>query len=108
MLGIKTHKNNVMISNLLKENKLLSVPAADNIIRLAVDSFSDSSIDMLVQAFTVTNDWSEFLKIKEELAVSIIEIVEANNAGFAFPSQSLYVESFPNEKSEIFNPKNTK
>ena len=72
-----------------------------------IDSFSDSSIDMLVQAFTVTNDWSEFLKVKEELAVSIIEIVEANNAGFAFPSQSLYVESFPNEKSEIFNPKNT-
>ncbi len=73
-----------------------------------IDSFSDSSIDMLVQVFTVTNDWSEFLKIKEELAVSIIEIVETNNAGFAFPSQSLYVESFPNEKSEIFNPKNTK
>ena len=73
-----------------------------------IDSFSDSSIDMLVQAFTVTNDWSEFLKIKEELAVSIIEIVKENNAGFAFPSQSLYVESFPNEKSEIFNPKNIK
>ena len=73
-----------------------------------IDSFSDSSIDMLVQAFTVTNDWSEFLKVKEELAVSIIEIVEANNAGFAFPSQSLYVESYPNEKSEIFNPKKTK
>ena len=63
---------------------------------------------MLVQAFTVTNDWSEFLKIKEDLAVSIIEIVESNNAGFAFPSQSLYVESFSNEKSEIFNPKNKK
>jgi MscS family membrane protein len=73
-----------------------------------IDSFSDSSIDMLVQVFTVTNDWSEFLKIKEELAVSIIEIVEANNAGFAFPSQSIYVESFPNEKSEIFNPKTVK
>ena len=50
----------------------------------------------------------ENLKIKEELAVSIMEVVEANNAGFAFPSQSLYVESYPNEKSEIFNPKNTK
>ena len=30
-----------------------------------IDSFSDSSIDMLVQTFTVTNDWAEFLKIKE-------------------------------------------
>ena len=63
---------------------------------------------MLVQVFTVTNDWSEFLKIKEDLAVSLIEIVEANKAAFAFPSQSLYVESLPNEKSEIFNPKNIK
>ena len=62
---------------------------------------------MLVQVFTVTNDWSEFLKIKEELAVSIIEIVESNKAGFAFPSQSLYVESLPNEKPEIFNPKSS-
>jgi len=73
-----------------------------------IDSFSDSSIDMLVQTFTVTNDWSEFLRIKEELAVSIIEIVESNKAGFAFPSQSLYVESFPIEKPEIFNPKSSK
>ena len=69
-----------------------------------VDSFSESSIDMLVQAFTVTNDWGAYLKIKEQLAVKIIEIVEKNNAGFAFPSQSLYVESFPKDHPEIFNP----
>ena len=70
-----------------------------------VDSFSDSSIDMLVQAFTETNDWAEYLKIKEELAVNIMNIVEYNNAGFAFPSQSLYIESIPQDKPEIFNPK---
>ncbi len=69
-----------------------------------IDSFSDSSIDMLVQTFTVTNEWAEFLKIKENLAVKIIEIVENNQAGFAFPSQSLYVEKLSDEKTEIFNP----
>ncbi len=73
-----------------------------------IDSFSDSSIDMLVQTFTVTNDWAEFLKIKETLAVKIIEIVEKNEAGFAFPSQSLYVEKLSDEKTEIFNPQSTK
>ncbi len=73
-----------------------------------IDSFSDSSIDMLVQTFTVTNEWAEFLKIKENLAVKIIEIVENNEAGFAFPSQSLYVEKLSDEKAEIFNPKSTK
>ena len=70
-----------------------------------IDSFSDSSIDMLVQAFTETNDWGEYLKIKEDLAVKIIEIVETNQAGFAFPSQSIYMESMPDQKPEIFNPK---
>ena len=73
-----------------------------------IDSFSDSSIDMLEQTFTVTNDWAEFLKIKENLAVKIIEIVENNEAGFAFPSQSLYVEKLSDEKTEIFNPQSTK
>ena len=70
-----------------------------------IDSFSESSIDILVQAFTRTNDWGEFLEIKEKLAVKIIEIVENNNAGFAFPSQSIYFENFPNDKPEIFNSK---
>ena len=57
-----------------------------------VDKFSDSSIDMYVRCFTVTDDWSEWLKVKERLALSIKEIVEKNNASFAFPSQSIYVE----------------
>ena len=60
---------------------------------------------MLVQTFTETNDWGEYLKIKESLAVKIIEIVENNKAGFAFPSQSIYVESISGDKPEIFNPK---
>jgi Small-conductance mechanosensitive channel len=94
------------ISTLIKENKDFAKNENSGFF-VRIDSFSDSSIDMLVQAFTVTNDWSEFLKIKEDLAVSIIEIVESNKAGFAFPSQSLYVESLPNEKPEIFNPKSS-
>ncbi|MDC0058037.1 mechanosensitive ion channel family protein [Pelagibacteraceae bacterium] len=95
------------ITKLIKENKDFAKNENSSFF-VRIDSFSDSSIDMLVQAFTVTNDWSEFLRIKEELAVSIIEIVESNKAGFAFPSQSLYLESFPNEKPEIFNPKSSK
>lgn len=57
-----------------------------------VDKFSDSSIDMYVRCFTVTDDWSEWLKVKERLALNIKEIVEKNHASFAFPSQSIYVE----------------
>ena len=57
-----------------------------------VDKFSDSSIDMYIRCFTVTDDWDEWLGVKERLALEIKQIVEKNNASFAFPSQSIYVE----------------
>jgi len=57
-----------------------------------VDKFSDSSIDMYIRCFTVTDDWDEWLAVKERLAIEIKQIVERNNASFAFPSQSIYVE----------------
>jgi len=57
-----------------------------------VDKFSDSSIDMYIRCFTVSDDWDEWLGVKERLALEIKQIVEKNNASFAFPSQSIYVE----------------
>ena len=57
-----------------------------------VDQFSDSSIDMYIRCFTKTDDWDEWLAVKERLAISIKQIVEKNGASFAFPSQSIYVE----------------
>ena len=69
-----------------------------------IDSFSDSSIDMLVQCFTNVTDWNEYIKVKETLAITIKEIVENEKAGFAFPSQSLYLESLPGNIPEVFIP----
>ena len=57
-----------------------------------VDKFSDSSIDMYVRCFTNSDSWENWLEVKERLAIEIKNIVEKNNASFAFPSQSIYVE----------------
>jgi len=57
-----------------------------------IDKFADSSIDMYIRCFTKTDDWDEWLAVKERLAIQIKQIVEKNNASFAFPSQSIYVE----------------
>ena len=57
-----------------------------------IDKFSDSSIDLYVRCFTKTNEWGEWLKVKERLAVEVKKIVEGNGASFAFPSTSIYVE----------------
>ena len=69
-----------------------------------IDRFSDSSIDIMVYCFTKTTVWGEWLKIKEDLACKIKEIVEGIGTGFAFPSQSLYIENIPSERAEIFVP----
>ena len=57
-----------------------------------LDRFNDSSIDILIYCFTSTNDWSTFLKIKENLAITIKSKIEELGLNFAFPSQSIYIE----------------
>jgi MscS family membrane protein len=56
----------------------------------------------LVYCFTETTKWGDWLKIKEELAYRIMEIVHKAGTGFAFPSTSLYIESIPSERPEAF------
>lgn len=72
-----------------------------------IDSFNDSSIDILLYCFTRTTDWGTWLEIKEDLALAIKEIVESEGAGFAFPSRSLYLETMP-DAPEVFSPPETK
>ena len=69
-----------------------------------IDSFNDSSIDIMVYCFTKTTVWGEWLEVKEALAYRIKEIVEGAGTGFAFPSRSLYVEALPGETPEVFAP----
>ena len=69
-----------------------------------IDRFSDSSIDIMLYCFTKTTNWGEWLEIKEQLAFHIKQIVEGAGSGFAFPSQSLYIEAIPSERPELFVP----
>ncbi|SCY85992.1 mechanosensitive ion channel family protein [Desulfoluna spongiiphila] len=71
-------------------------PSAPLFVR--IDNFSDSSIDIKIYCFTRTTVWGEWLERKEELICAIKEIVEEEGSGFAFPSQSLYVETMPWEE----------
>ena len=66
-----------------------------------IDSFNDSSIDIMLYCFTRTTMWGEWLEIKERLAYKVKEIVEGAGTGFAFPSRSLYLETLP-DAPEVF------
>lgn len=79
------------IYNYLQENKNFIVNN-DFKAFVKIDKFNDSSIDLLIYCFTSTNDWDEFLKIKENLAMEVKRKVEELDLNFAFPSQSIYIE----------------
>lgn len=66
-----------------------------------IDSFNDSSIDILIYCFTNTTVWGDWLEIKERLAYAIKGIVEDAGTSFAFPSRSLYLETLP-DAPEVF------
>lgn len=69
-----------------------------------IDAFNDSSIDIMLYCFTRTTNWGEWLEIKERLAYQVKEIVEGAGSAFAFPSQSLYIETQPGDTPELFIP----
>ncbi|NPA66863.1 MAG: mechanosensitive ion channel [Epsilonproteobacteria bacterium] len=59
---------------------------------VALDKLADSSIDIMVYCFSTTIDWAEWAKVKDEVILGVMKIVESNGLDFAFPSLSLYPE----------------
>ncbi len=57
--------------------------------------FNASDLGILIYAFAARSEWKSYLEIREDLNLKIMEIVERHGASFAFPSQSLYIESLP-------------
>jgi MscS family membrane protein len=59
--------------------------------RVRFVSFGAYSLDLEVVCYIDTRDWAEFLAIREDLMLRMIDVVEACGTGFAFPSQTLYL-----------------
>ena len=53
--------------------------------------FGAFSLDLEVFAYIDTSDWSEFLALREELMLQMMDRVEACGTDFAFPSQTIYL-----------------
>ncbi|CAN5843350.1 hypothetical protein BH24BAC1_BH24BAC1_27400 [soil metagenome] len=66
--------------------KVLPDPARVRFVELAA-----SSLKLEIFAYVQAKDFNEFLEVKEDLILRIMEVVEASGTGFAFPSQTLYL-----------------
>jgi len=65
------------------------------VIIVNFDEFEASALSILLNFFTNTIVTTEYLHVRQDMNFKIMQIVARNNASFAFPSQSLYVESLP-------------
>ena len=86
---LKTIKNE--IESFIKNSKDFS-SSSDTILSVKIEQFAASSIDIRLICFTKTKHYLEWMNVKDVLALEIKKIVEKNNASFAFPSTSIYVE----------------
>lgn len=78
-----------------KKDKLISIEDTYGIKRtlfVKLVGFSDSSVDILLYAYTKTVNWGEFMDIRQEVYMKIWEIFEKNNLDFAFPTRTLHIE----------------
>jgi MscS family membrane protein len=56
------------------------------------DLFADSSLSIFVYTFTNTSDWEQYLQIRQDVNLKIIDIVHKNGSDFAFPTQTIFID----------------
>ncbi len=80
----------------LTENIKLALNAHKNIekesIRVFFDTISTNGIDISIGFYTDLIDLVDFLKFKEEINYTLLEMIEKANIELAYPSQSIYLK----------------
>jgi len=57
------------------------------------NEFAPSSLDFFVYTFTKTTNWVEYHRIKQDVMLKIIEIIEGHGAECAFPTSTIHLAS---------------
>ena len=60
--------------------------------------YQDSAIGIFCYFFTKTTSWSEYMSVKEDINLQIMEIVEKNGSSFAFPTRTLHIGDSSSEQ----------
>jgi MscS family membrane protein len=102
-VGLTYDTSSTQMQNILNEIRTMlqnDPDINDTTILVNFTDFQDSALGIFCYFFTNTTNWQEYLMVRERINLSIMKIVEDNNASFAFPSQSVYVESLPDNPTK--------
>lgn len=99
-MGLTYSTTSVQMRQILKEIRELLHNDDDihqQTIYVHFTEFQESALGIFCYFFTKTTQWGEYMQVRERINLELMGIVEKNGASFAFPSQSLYVESMPKD-----------
>ncbi|SDS37900.1 MscS family membrane protein [Halopseudomonas xinjiangensis] len=65
--------------------------AQDQTQMVFFDRCAPSSVDFFVYCFTVTTVWAEYHRIKEDVLLKVLAIVQEHGAEIAFPTSTLHI-----------------
>ncbi|GAB4178371.1 MAG: mechanosensitive ion channel family protein [Wenzhouxiangellaceae bacterium] len=69
--------------------------ATDQTLIVNFNRYGESSLDIMIYAFTKTTVWTEYHRVREDVLLRIGEIIEAHGAEIAFPTRTLKVDALP-------------
>lgn len=67
---------------------------------VAFNEMGDFNLQILVYVFFAVPDWSAELSSRQDFLLAIMRLAEKLGINFAFPTQTLHVENFPEKKSD--------
>jgi MscS family membrane protein len=59
--------------------------------RARLFEFGDSALDIELFAYVRSDTWDDYLAVREDLMLRLLDIIETNGSAIAFPSQTLYL-----------------
>ncbi|UII27057.1 mechanosensitive ion channel family protein [Fulvivirga maritima] len=62
------------------------------------NDMADSSLNIMFYIFFKVPSWSDELRARHEVLLEVVKLAEALGVNFAFPTQTLHVETFPEKK----------
>lgn len=87
-IGITYETDSAMIRNIIADiTRFLEEETHTTDVSVTFDSFADSSLNIQVLYLVENIEFSNYLKIKEEVNFKIIDIVNQHGSEFAYPTQ---------------------
>lgn len=82
------------IEQLLRDHPEVS---QESTMLVRFNEIAEESLDIMVYYFTATTVWEDYLRIREDVNLKIMEIVESLGLRLAFPTRTVHVSTGPDE-----------